>query len=72
MRLDDGDSVVSMEILSLGADILTVSENGFGKLIRRGHACASRDRLLGGVTGKSTRATLGKLGVVIVPVEAVI
>jgi len=31
MRLDAGDSVVSMEILSLGADILTVSENGLGK-----------------------------------------
>ena len=31
MRLDEGDCVVSMEILSLGADILTVSENGFGK-----------------------------------------
>jgi len=31
MRLDEGDAVVSMEILSLGAAILTVSENGFGK-----------------------------------------
>jgi DNA gyrase subunit A len=31
MRLDAGDLVVSMEILSPGADILTVSENGFGK-----------------------------------------
>jgi DNA gyrase subunit A len=31
MRLDPGDAVVSMEILSLGASILTVSENGFGK-----------------------------------------
>ena len=29
MRLDEGDAVVSMEILSLGAAILTVSENGF-------------------------------------------
>jgi DNA gyrase subunit A len=31
MRLDEGDAVVSMEILSLGAAILTVSDNGFGK-----------------------------------------
>ena len=31
MRLDEGDTLVSMEILSLGAAILTVSENGFGK-----------------------------------------
>ncbi|MBI3065563.1 MAG: DNA gyrase subunit A, partial [Deltaproteobacteria bacterium] len=31
MRLDEGDVVVSMEILSLGADILTVAENGLGK-----------------------------------------
>jgi DNA gyrase subunit A len=31
MRLDEGDSVVSMEILSLGFDLLTVAENGFGK-----------------------------------------
>jgi DNA gyrase subunit A len=31
MRMDNGDAVVSMEILSRGADILTVSENGYGK-----------------------------------------
>ena len=31
MRLDAGDKVVSMEILSLGADILTVAEGGYGK-----------------------------------------
>jgi DNA gyrase subunit A len=31
IRLDEGDSVVSMEILSLGFDLLTVAENGFGK-----------------------------------------
>lgn len=31
MRLDKADAVVSMEILSLGANILTVSENGYGK-----------------------------------------
>jgi len=31
MRLDKGDEVVSMEILSPGADILTASENGYGK-----------------------------------------
>jgi DNA gyrase subunit A len=31
MRLDKGDHVVSMEMLSRGADILTVSENGYGK-----------------------------------------
>jgi DNA gyrase subunit A len=31
MRLDEGDLVVSMEILSLGCDVLTVAENGFGK-----------------------------------------
>jgi DNA gyrase subunit A len=31
MRLDEGDSVVSMVILNPGADILTVSEKGFGK-----------------------------------------
>jgi len=31
MRLDKGDEVVSMEILSLGADILTASEKGYGK-----------------------------------------
>jgi len=31
MRLDAGDKVVSMEILSLGFDILTVAEGGYGK-----------------------------------------
>jgi len=31
MKLDPGDKVVSMEILSLGFDILTVSEGGYGK-----------------------------------------
>jgi DNA gyrase subunit A len=31
MRLDEGDALVSMEMLSLGAAILTVSETGFGK-----------------------------------------
>jgi len=31
MKLDPGDKVVSMEMLSLGADILTVAEGGFGK-----------------------------------------
>ncbi len=31
MRLDAGDKVVSMEILSLGFDVLTVSEGGYGK-----------------------------------------
>ena len=31
MRLEDGDAVVSMEMLSPGATILTVSENGYGK-----------------------------------------
>jgi DNA gyrase subunit A len=30
-RMEQGDAVVSMEILSPGADILTVSENGYGK-----------------------------------------
>ena len=35
MRLDPGDALVSMEILSLGASILTVSENGFGKRTER-------------------------------------
>jgi DNA gyrase subunit A len=31
MRLDDGDGVVSMEILSLGYDILSVADHGLGK-----------------------------------------
>jgi len=31
MRPDKGDAVVSLEILSLGAGILTASENGYGK-----------------------------------------
>ena len=31
IRLDPGDAVVSMEMLSPGANILTVSENGYGK-----------------------------------------
>jgi DNA gyrase subunit A len=31
MKLDPGDKVVSMEILSLGLDILTVAEGGYGK-----------------------------------------
>ena len=31
MKLDPGDKIVSMEILTLGFDILTVSEGGFGK-----------------------------------------
>ena len=31
MKLDPEDKVVSMEILSLGVDILTVAEGGYGK-----------------------------------------
>ncbi|MGH7854706.1 MAG: DNA gyrase subunit A [Candidatus Binatia bacterium] len=31
MKLDGGDKVVSMEILTLGFDILTVAEGGYGK-----------------------------------------
>ena len=31
MKLDPGDKVVSMEILTLGFDILTVAEGGYGK-----------------------------------------
>ena len=31
MKLDAGDKVVSMEILTLGFNILTVSEGGYGK-----------------------------------------
>jgi DNA gyrase subunit A len=31
MRLDPEDKIVSMEILTLGCDVLTVSEGGFGK-----------------------------------------
>jgi DNA gyrase subunit A len=31
MKLDSGDKVVSMEILTFGFDILTVSEGGYGK-----------------------------------------
>jgi DNA gyrase subunit A len=31
MNLEKDDAIVSMEILSLGANILTVSENGYGK-----------------------------------------
>jgi len=31
MKLDPGDKVVSMVILTLGCDVLTVSEGGFGK-----------------------------------------
>jgi DNA gyrase subunit A len=31
MRLDEGDQVVSMEILTRGFDVLTVAEGGFGK-----------------------------------------
>jgi DNA gyrase subunit A len=31
MTLEKGDAIVSIEILSLGANILTVSENGYGK-----------------------------------------
>jgi DNA gyrase subunit A len=31
MKLDPGDKIVSMEILTLGFDVLTVSEGGFGK-----------------------------------------
>jgi DNA gyrase subunit A len=31
MKLDPGDKIVSMEILTFGFDVLTVSEGGFGK-----------------------------------------
>lgn len=31
MRMDEGDQVVSMEILAPGCDVLTVAEGGFGK-----------------------------------------
>jgi DNA gyrase subunit A len=31
MRLDEGDHVVSMEILTRGFDVLTVAEGGYGK-----------------------------------------
>jgi DNA gyrase subunit A len=63
MRLDEGDFVVSMEILTLGADLLTVSEKGFGK---RTVAAEYRIQSRGGrgiITMKTTDKTGRVVGV---------
>jgi DNA gyrase subunit A len=61
MRLDAGDKVVSMEILSLGADILTVAEGGYGK---RTEVAEYRLQSRGG-KGVITMKTTDKTGYVI-------
>jgi DNA gyrase subunit A len=63
MRLDEGDCLVSMEILSLGADILTVSENGFGKRTAAGEYRITSRGGKGIITMKTTDKTGRVVGV---------
>ncbi|MBI2179912.1 MAG: DNA gyrase subunit A [Deltaproteobacteria bacterium] len=63
MRLDEGDVVVSMEILSLGADILTVAENGLGKRTEVGEYRITSRGGKGIITMKTTDKTGRVVGV---------
>ncbi|MGH7844554.1 MAG: DNA gyrase C-terminal beta-propeller domain-containing protein, partial [Candidatus Binatia bacterium] len=63
MRLDEGDAVVSMEILSLGATILAVAENGFGKRTEMGEYRLTSRGGKGIITMKTTDKTGRVVGV---------
>jgi DNA gyrase subunit A len=63
MRLDEGDVVVSMEILSLGADILTVAEYGLGKRTEVGEYRITSRGGKGVITMRTTDKTGRVVGV---------
>jgi DNA gyrase subunit A len=63
MRLDPGDTVVSMEILTLGYDILTVAEGGYGKRTEMGEYRLQSRGGKGIITMKTTDKTGRVVGV---------
>ena len=63
MRLDEGDVVVSMEILTLGFDILTVAEYGLGKRTEVGEYRITSRGGKGIITMKTTDKTGRVVGV---------
>jgi DNA gyrase subunit A len=63
MKLDPGDKVVSMEILSPGADVLTVSEGGYGKRTEMGEYRLQSRGGKGIITMKTTDKTGRVIGV---------
>jgi DNA gyrase subunit A len=63
MRLDAGDKVVSMEILSPGCDILTVAEGGYGKRTEAGEYRLQSRGGKGIITMKTTDKTGRVIGV---------
>ncbi|HJX09669.1 MAG TPA: DNA gyrase C-terminal beta-propeller domain-containing protein, partial [Candidatus Binatia bacterium] len=63
MRLDAGDVVVSMEILTLGFDILTVAEYGLGKRTEVGEYRITSRGGKGIITMKTTDKTGRVVGV---------
>ncbi len=63
MRLDEGDVVVSMEILTLGFDILTVAEYGLGKRTEVGEYRITSRGGKGIITMKTTDKTGRIVGV---------
>jgi len=66
MKLDPNDKVVSMEILSLGADILTVAEGGFGKRTEMDEYRLQSRGGKGIITMKTTEKTGRVIGVQLV------
>jgi DNA gyrase subunit A len=63
MKLDAGDKVVNMEILSLGADILTVAEGGYGKRTEMAEYRLQSRGGKGVITMKTTDKTGSVIGV---------
>ncbi len=66
MKLDPNDKVVNMEILSLGADILTVAEGGFGKRTEMDEYRLQSRGGKGIITMKTTEKTGRVIGVQLV------
>src|SRR6185312_5327028 len=66
MKLDPEDKVVSMEILSLGVDILTVAEGGFGKRTEMDEYRLQSRGGKGIITMKTTEKTGRVIGVQLV------
>ena len=63
MKLDPDDKVVSMEILSLGCDVLTVAEGGYGKRTEMGEYRLQSRGGRGIITMKTTDKTGPVVGV---------
>jgi DNA gyrase subunit A len=69
MKLDPEDKVVSMEILSLGVDILTVAEGGYGKRTAMDEYRLQSRGGKGVITMKTTDKTGRVIGVQLVTEE---